>query len=198
MTVQSRQEEIISKIEALAGPVAETQGLVLVLIRFTNQGKRRILEITLHRPKGRVSLDDCEAVSRELEARLDELAEAGEPLIEGAYSLQVQSPGIDRKLVSDRDIAIFKGERVKVRVKKAIDGLGAVFTGILAGYDSETGVTIAAPVTAATGESSRKKKTATEPRKAPSEIQKSEIFLARESLESLRLSPEITTETTTE
>ncbi|MBK9142351.1 MAG: ribosome maturation factor RimP [Candidatus Melainabacteria bacterium] len=198
MTVQSRQEEIISKVEALAGPVAETHGLVLVLIRFTNQGKRRILEITLHRPKGRVSLDDCEAVSRELEARLDELAEAGEPLIEGAYSLQVQSPGIDRKLVSDRDIAIFKGERVEVRVKKAIDGLGTVFTGILAGYDSETGVTIAAPVTAATGESSRKKKSATEPRKAPAEIQKSEIRLERESLESLRLSPEITTETTTE
>ncbi|MGD9679923.1 MAG: ribosome maturation factor RimP [Candidatus Obscuribacterales bacterium] len=193
MTVKSRQEEIISKIEALAGPVAESHGLVLVLIRFTNQGKRRILEITLHRPKGRVSLDDCEAVSRELETRLDELAEAGKALIEGAYSLQVQSPGIDRKLVSDRDIALFKGERVEVRVKKAIDGLGTVFTGILDGFDSELGITIAAPVTAATGGSSRKKKPATEPHMAPEEIR-----LVKESLESLRLSPEITTETTTE
>ena len=67
--------------------------------------------------EGGVTLDDCAHVSRQVSARLD----ADDP-IEGRYTLEVSSPGLDRPLSRDRDFERFSGHRVKVTTESPIDG----------------------------------------------------------------------------
>lgn len=67
--------------------------------------------------EGGVTLDDCAHLSRQLSARLD-----AEDPIEGRYTLEVSSPGLDRPLSRDRDFERFTGRRVKVTTESPIDG----------------------------------------------------------------------------
>jgi ribosome maturation factor RimP len=123
----------LNKITNLAEQVASSLGLSLVEIRLGQQGRSRTLEVTICRQGARISLDDCEKVSRQLECLLDQQAP---PIIDGAFSLEVQSPGADRKLNSEREFALFCGLPVEVKTKQKVDPLGSAFTGKLAGLDS--------------------------------------------------------------
>ena len=142
----------------LLTPILSPLGLVLVIARFINQGSRKVLEVTVHKPGSKVSLDDCEKVSRNLEKKLDKLA-AGKsgPLVDGPFVLQVQSPGIDRKLKTQKELKVFVGELVEVQSKIAIDTLGHNFTGVL--QDAEEGmVTIGEPTPVSDDKKSKKSK----------------------------------------
>ena len=75
-----------------------------------------------------VSIEDCEAISRPLSDKLDEL----DP-IEGSYTLEVSSAGADRPLKKPEHFAQFMGAEVEVRLYRALDG-AKDWTGALAGY----------------------------------------------------------------
>lgn len=122
----------IERLTQLAESVSSSLGLSLVDVRLAQQGKRRTLEVTIYRVGGRVSLHDCEQVSRNLDAAL-EAEEA--PFLDGAFDLEVQSPGIDRKLASEREYALFAGQPVEVKTKQKVDNLGSAFTGKLLGLE---------------------------------------------------------------
>ncbi|MFX8008379.1 hypothetical protein ABTK85_20290, partial [Acinetobacter baumannii] len=77
-----------------AEQVADKLGLKVVEVKFGQEGKRRTLEVTIFRTSEAVGHDDCETVSRQLDALLDENAQSDAPLVDGSYSLIVQSPGI--------------------------------------------------------------------------------------------------------
>jgi len=62
-------------------------------------------------------VDDCAAVSREISAVLDV-----ENPIEGAFTLEVSSPGIDRPLVRLDDFGRFAGFEAKVEMVRSIGG----------------------------------------------------------------------------
>jgi ribosome maturation factor RimP len=110
----------LEKIMNLAESTAQALGLEVVEVRFGQQGKKRSLEVTIYRPGGRVALADCEQVSR----ALDEVLETqNPPLIDFAFLLDVQSPGIDRKLSSEREFKLFAGQQVEVKTKQKIDEL---------------------------------------------------------------------------
>lgn len=117
-------EEILKVAEDLAAPL----GFMVVDVRLSQDGKRRSLEVTIGRKGGRVSLTDCEELSRKLDKELDE---HDPPLIDGAYVLNVQSPGLDRQLKTDREFDVFVGEQVEVQTKEVIPPVGAVFEGKL-------------------------------------------------------------------
>jgi ribosome maturation factor RimP len=134
MSSKDKLTDSLNQIAQLAQTVAEPLGLSIVDVRFGQQGKRRTLEVTIHRPKGAVGLDDCEQVSRALETLLDETALAKGPIVEGAYLLEVQSPGIDRQLKSEREFRAFIGQRVLVQSKKAVADLGSKFTANLVAW----------------------------------------------------------------
>jgi ribosome maturation factor RimP len=123
----------LERITQLAETVSSSFGLSVVDVRLAQQGKRRTLEVTIYRPNGRISLDDCESVSRQLEAALD--AEP-DPILEGSFLLEVQSPGIDRKLATEREFALFSGQPVEVKTKQKVESLGSAFTGKLLGLDN--------------------------------------------------------------
>jgi ribosome maturation factor RimP len=125
----------LEKIKSIALEVTDKLELVLVDVKLTAQGKRRVLLVTIHRRGSRINLDDCEKASRALEERLDELASGEEatPLASG-YDLEVESPGIDRTLKTASELTIFTGEKVEVKLKETHESLGQAFTGELAGH----------------------------------------------------------------
>jgi ribosome maturation factor RimP len=120
----------LEKLTTIAESVASSFGLELLEVKAGQQGKRRTIEITIYRRAGRISLDDCEQVSRSLEEKLDQQSP---PLMDSNFLLEVQSPGIDRKLSSEREFSIFSGQPVEVKTKEKVEGLGSDFTGKLVG-----------------------------------------------------------------
>jgi len=105
-------------IRDIAGRVAATHGVELVEVELRGGGKARMLRITIDKPEG-VSHEDCAVVSREVSTILDV-----EDAVPGAasYTLEVSSPGLDRKLVRAQDFARFTGSRIKVTTREPVQG----------------------------------------------------------------------------
>jgi len=121
------------EIRALAEPLAADLGLEILDVELLGGRGRRVLRITLERPEpgARVSIADCEAVSR----RIGDVLDAYDA-IEGHYLLEVTSPGVDRPLKTPRHFARAVGERVKVRLDRPIAGMDTV-VGRLVGFEAE-------------------------------------------------------------
>jgi ribosome maturation factor RimP len=100
---------LIPPLTELAVPVAESLGLEMVGMVFLTNQSPPVLRVDIRNLQHSTGLDDCEHMSRALEAALDE---AG--IIPDAYVLEVSSPGISRDLSSDRDFISFKGFGVMV------------------------------------------------------------------------------------
>ena len=110
----------------LANEIAEFSGMELVHLEMRRESGGMVVRLFIDK-EGGVTLDDCAHVSRQLSARLD-----AEDPIEGRYTLEVSSPGLDRPLSRDRDFERFAGQRVKVTTESPIDGQRN-FIGRLAG-----------------------------------------------------------------
>jgi ribosome maturation factor RimP len=114
---RSEQEMRDDKIRAVAERVAQTHGVELVEVELKGGGKARTLRITIDKPEG-VTHEDCANVSRGVSAILDvEDAVPG-----GSYTLEVSSPGLDRKLLKAEDYARFIGNRIKVTTYQPVNG----------------------------------------------------------------------------
>ena len=107
----------LEKIRAIAGRVAGTFGVELVEVELKGGGKARTLKITIDKPEG-VTHEDCANVSRDVSTILDvEDAVAG-----GSYLLEVSSPGLDRKLLTEEDYRRYAGSRVKLMTREPVNG----------------------------------------------------------------------------
>ncbi len=102
--------------EALAAPIAAENGCDIWDVEYVKEAGSWYLRVYLDRPEG-VTIDHCEAVSRALSDKLDEV----DP-IEGSYILEVSSPGADRVLRKPEHFARFLGEKVEVRLYRPRDG----------------------------------------------------------------------------
>lgn len=110
--------------------IAADEGLEMLAAEVVGSGPRAVLRLVVDSPDG-VDLDQCSAVSRQASALLD----VADPIRHG-YTLEVSSPGLDRKLYSRADYARFAGSRVKVRMQPGYRGHRAV-TGVLLGLDGD-------------------------------------------------------------
>lgn len=99
-----------------AKPIAEKKGLELVDTEFVKEGNQWYLRVFIDK-KGGVTLNDCQAVSEELEPILDER----DPT-EHSYILEVSSPGIDRPLKSERDFLRHIGDKIEVKTFAPVNG----------------------------------------------------------------------------
>ncbi|HHV78928.1 MAG TPA: ribosome maturation factor RimP [Firmicutes bacterium] len=106
-------QELIANI---AEPIAASHGTLLVAVEVVTERGKKILRVVLDKPGG-VTLDDCEAVSKELDSWLDR-----EDPVDGSYYLEVCSPGLNRRLKSDREFRVFKGRRVEVQTFREVGG----------------------------------------------------------------------------
>jgi ribosome maturation factor RimP len=104
------------RIAAIVLPVVEGLGFELVRVRLM-AGRRTTLQIMAERPSGRMEIEDCAVLSRELSAVLDV-----EDPIDREYSLEVSSPGIDRPLTRLSDFERWKGYVAKLETDEMIGG----------------------------------------------------------------------------
>ncbi|MFQ5513387.1 MAG: ribosome maturation factor RimP [Myxococcota bacterium] len=115
-------------------PIVQDHGLELVDARIGRGPGRSLVQVVLDTPEGdgRVTVDACAAVSREIGHGLDV---AG--LIEGAYTLEVCSPGVDRTLGREKDFFRAVGRRVEIRTRRPLSGQRR-FRGELCRFDGQT------------------------------------------------------------
>jgi len=107
----------IEKVREVAERVAASAGLEIVEVEHHGGGKARRLRIVIDKPNG-VTHEDCANLSREVGTILDvEDAVPG-----GSYTLEVSSPGLDRKLVRAADYERFAGSRVKLTTRQPVNG----------------------------------------------------------------------------
>lgn len=98
-------------LEQELGELVADNGLELLCVEVAGSGPRTVLRLVVDGPNG-VSLDQCAEVSRQASAMLDV-----EDPIAHTYTLEVSSPGLDRKLYRREDFDRFAGRAVKLRMK---------------------------------------------------------------------------------
>jgi len=119
----------LEKITEIAERVAVSEGLTLVDVELKGSGGSRLLRVYIDKPEG-ISHADCELVSEQLSAILDV-----EDPFPGSYTLEVSSPGLDRRLVKPSDFAHFAGRKARVVVREPVDDQ-KVLEGRLAGFEA--------------------------------------------------------------
>jgi ribosome maturation factor RimP len=107
----------IPKVIEIATPVAEELGLEIVGAIFHTNQRPPVLRVDIRNPQNDTGLNDCERMSRALEASLD----AAE-IIPDAYVLEISSPGISRQITTDREFISFKGFPAIVSTYPAYEG----------------------------------------------------------------------------
>jgi len=110
------RESVASKIEEIAQRVTESEGLELVEVEVKGGGSQRLVRISIDKPAG-VTHSDCELVSQQVGVILD----VEDVVPGGRYTLEVSSPGIERKLVKPRDYERFQGRRIRVALQEPLD-----------------------------------------------------------------------------
>lgn len=120
-------EEIVNKIREIAERVGSSAGLEIVDVQFLGGGGSRLLRIFIDKPEG-VSHADCEVVSHEVGTILD----VEEVIPGGRYTLEVSSPGLERKLTRSKDFERFLGHKAKIVLRQPIENRRR-FEGTLAG-----------------------------------------------------------------
>lgn len=115
----------IRKIEEAVEPLVAQETMELVDLEWVQEGGRNILRFFLDKPGG-FTLDDCEYMSNRIGALLDSA-----DMVQGSYTLEISSPGLNRRLKRERDFLRFMGHKVKVRLKTPEEGGRRNFSGML-------------------------------------------------------------------
>jgi ribosome maturation factor RimP len=111
----------VERVQEIAERVAASSGLEVVEIEFLGSGTVRMLRVFLDKPAaGNVPLsgvthEDCANFSREFGTILDV-----EDVMPGSYTLEVSSPGLDRKLIKPADFTRFTGSRLKLTTRQPV------------------------------------------------------------------------------
>ena len=121
---------LLSRIEEVAQRVAESEGMELVEVELKGAGGQRLVRISIDKPEG-ITHGDCELISQQVGTILD----VEDVIPGGRYTLEVSSPGVERKLLKLQDYERFHGKKVKITLRDAIEGRRH-WEGTLLGYDS--------------------------------------------------------------
>ena len=112
----------VDRVRAIADRVAASSGLEVLDVEFLGGGKARMLRVFLDQPaagsdpRAGVTHEDCANFSREFGTILDV-----EDVMPGSYTLEVSSPGLDRKLVKAADFTRFTGSRMKLITRQPVN-----------------------------------------------------------------------------
>lgn len=112
---------LVENIEKLVEPITSELSYELYYVEYVKENGDFYLRIYIDKEEGRVSLNDCEAVSR----RVSEVLDAEDP-IESAYYLEVSSPGLFRSLHTKRHFEKVLGKEVLVKFSGSIEGQKSV------------------------------------------------------------------------
>ena len=155
--MNATEQKVFTHVE----PIAKDNDLKLVEVNYVKEGPDFFLRIFLDK-KGGITLDDCAAFAEIISAELDEW-----DIVEGAYYLDVSSPGAERPIKDVEDLELTLNKGIYVKAYQQIDG-EKEWTGVLTAYD-ENSVTIDYKV-------KTRKKTITVEREKIATIRKAVLF----------------------
>jgi ribosome maturation factor RimP len=130
--VAEKQHGLLELLRIRLNPVIEDLGYELYDLEDLQYQGQRILRVSIDHEQG-IQLEDCVRIDQMLQKLFDE----NDPM-EEAYTLEVSSPGIFRVLKNPEHFRRFTGERIKIRLKKKINGMREVIGKL--GSSTEDGI----------------------------------------------------------
>jgi ribosome maturation factor RimP len=124
--------DLIAQITAIVERAGSREGIEPVEVQFLGSGRNRLLRIYIDK-EGGVTHTDCERVSQYVGTVLD----VEDVIPGGAYTLEVSSPGVERKLTKPRDFERFIGQKVKLVLREPLEepaGRQLYWEGVLAAF----------------------------------------------------------------
>ena len=135
----------LTRLTQLIEPEAKALGFDLVRVQMmqseAGEGGQALQIMAEDPATGQLIIEQCAQLSRRVSDIIDEQEEAGNVLVEGAYHLEVSSPGIDRPLTRDKDFANWAGHEARIVMTKGWTGDEKgqrVFKGELKGLENGT------------------------------------------------------------
>jgi len=122
--------DVASKIEEIARRVAEPEGLEVVEVEVLGGGASRLVRISIDKNEG-VTHGDCEFISQQVGTILD----VEDAIPGGRYTLEVSSPGLERKLLNPKDYQRFQGRKARISLRDPLDGRRN-WEGTIAGFEN--------------------------------------------------------------
>lgn len=126
-----RREIYEEKTESFIEPILKRMDFELVDVEYVKEGSTWYLRAYIDK-EGGITVNDCEAVAREMNEILDR-----EDYVEDSYVFEVSSPGLGRPLKKEKDFIRNKMKPVEIHTYRPINH-AKTFTGILKAYDGET------------------------------------------------------------
>jgi ribosome maturation factor RimP len=108
---------VIEKVQEIAGRVGASEGLEIVDVQLLGGGGSRLLRIFIDKPQG-VTHADCEFISLNVGTILD----VEDVIPGGRYTLEVSSPGVERKLTRPEEFQRFLGHKIKAVLRQPVEG----------------------------------------------------------------------------
>ena len=127
----SKRETYETRTEELITPILDRMNFELVDVEYVKEGGTWYLRAYIDK-EGGITVNDCEAVAREMNEILDR-----EDFVEDSYVFEVSSPGLGRPLKKEKDYIRSMGKQVEIRTYRAINR-EKEFYGILSAYDENT------------------------------------------------------------
>ncbi len=127
----AEKKNTVALVWEIAKPIADSLGLELWDVRFQKEGANWYLHIFIDK-EGGIEIDDCVNMSHAIDGPLDE-----KDPIEQSYNLQVSSPGIERDLIRDEHFTKYIGQKIMLKLPRAIDGVKE-FHGVLTAFADGT------------------------------------------------------------
>ena len=127
----SKAKDYEARTEALILPIVERMEFELVDVEYVKEGSTWYLRAYIDKPGG-ITVNDCEAVAREMNEILD-----AEDFISDSYIFEVSSPVLGRALKKEKDYVRNIGKDVEIRTYRSINRCKD-FCGVLKAYDAIT------------------------------------------------------------
>ncbi len=122
---------VVSRVEEIATRVGAAEGIEIVEVEFKGSGAHRFLRISIDKPEG-VNHHDCELISQQVGTILD----VEDVIPGGSYTLEVSSPGVERKLRKLSDFDRFRGKKAKLVFREPVGGASHC-EGVIEGVEGE-------------------------------------------------------------
>lgn len=159
MTKESlNKSEILAKILPIIEKIAEDNNLFVVETSFMQEAGKWTVKIFIYNKEKPITHEDCENTTKQVSSQLD-------TIITVPYRLEVSSPGTERKLKTEKEYKIFRGERVKIKLKKSTEKEVKNFYAKIKDYKEEEGLIL-------------------------EKLDKEEIKIKKEEISSIKLEPE--------
>jgi len=110
-------DSLINQIDQLVRPIAVELDYEIYYIEYVKENGEYYLRIYIDKEEGRISLSDCEAMSR----RVSEVMDVKDP-IKDAYFLEISSPGLNRGIYTEEHYKKYINNEVQIRFTKSLNG----------------------------------------------------------------------------